>query len=252
MSHPTSSVAPAEFTPNVEETGAPRNGVPQKAQRRLYMQLQVFTGCADPRPLVDALTSSGLEAALYLDVQDPRGVGLLTMSEDPGFFVGALRDFLNRPPFGDLTRRPEMAMIGRSYSLGREQDLEDWLLQKPRRNALNPAWPWGVWYPMRRKSTFEVLPREEQGKILFEHARIGMAYGAADLAHDIRLACYGLDANDNEFVVGLLGKDLHPLSRVVQDMRKTQQTAHHMQSLGPFFVGKALWQSPAPFPQKPE
>ena len=37
-----------------------------------------------------------------------------------------------------------------------------------------------------------------------------MSFGAADLAHDIRLACHGLDTNDNDFVVGLIGKDLYP------------------------------------------
>jgi len=34
-----------------------------------------------------------------------------------------------------------------------------------------------------------------------------MAYGSADLAHDIRLACHGLDKGDSDFVVGLIGKD---------------------------------------------
>ena len=77
-----------------------------------------------------------------------------------------------------------------------------------------------------------------------EHAMIGMAYGEADFAHDIRLACYGLDKNDNEFVIGLVGKDLHPLSHLVQKMRKTEQTAKYIQSLGPFFIGKTFWQSP--------
>jgi chlorite dismutase len=245
MTHPTHAV-PQEQALSMEEQGAPREGIPQKSQRRLYVQLQVYTHCPAPEPLIEALKSSGIESVLYLDVQDPQGVGILTLAEDPSLFVTKIRSVLSKDPFAGLRRRPELAMIGRTYSMGREQDLEDWLLQKPRRTAFNPQWPWAVWYPMRRKSTFELLPREEQGKILFEHARIGMTYGQADFAHDIRLACYGLDTHDNEFVVGLLGKDLHPLSRVVQDMRKTQQTANHMESLGPFFVGKALWQSPLP------
>ena len=135
-------------------------------------------------------------------------------------------------------------MLGRTYSTGREADLEDWLLEKPRRNALNPQWPWAIWYPLRRKPEFELLPKEEQGKILYEHAKIGIAFGQADYAHDIRLACHGLDKNDNEFVLGLIGRDLYPLSKVVQEMRRTQQTAKYMQSLGPFFVGKVFWQSP--------
>ena len=35
----------------------------------------------------------------------------------------------------------------------------------------------------------------------------------------------------------------NPLSAVVQAMRKTQQTALYLEHLGPFFVGRALWQS---------
>ena len=39
-----------------------------------------------------------------------------------------------------------------------------------------------------------------------------MSFGAGDLAHDIRLACHGLDKDDNDFVIGLIGKELYPLS----------------------------------------
>ena len=76
-----------------------------------------------------------------------------------------------------------------------------------------------------------------------EHASIGRAYGREDYAHDIRLSSYGLGVNDNDFVIGLIGSELYPLSRVVQDMRKTQQTALYIESLGPFFIGKKVWQS---------
>jgi hypothetical protein len=40
-----------------------------------------------------------------------------------------------------------------------------------------------------------------------------------------------------------VGKDLFPLSAVVQAMRKTQQTALYLEHLGPFFVGRVRWQS---------
>ena len=73
--------------------------------------------------------------------------------------------------------------------------------------------------------------------ILAEHGTIGMSFGAGDYAHDIRLACHGLDKDDNDFVVGLIGKDLYPLSAIVQTMRKTQQTSLYLERLGPFFVG---------------
>jgi chlorite dismutase len=230
--------------PDMREHGALKNGAPQFADRRLFMQLQVFTGASDVQSVAEALKKSGLETVLYADVNDPKGIGVLFMTENPDAFTHEVRDLLNHQIFSSLIFRPEMTMLGRTYAAGREPDLEDWTLKKPRRNALNPAWPWAVWYPLRRKSEFELLTKEEQGKILYEHAKIGISYGQGDFAHDIRLACYGLDTHDNEFVLGLVGKDLHPLSRVVQDMRKTQQTAKYMQSLGPFFVGRAVWQSP--------
>ena len=108
---------------------------------------------------------------------------------------------------------------------------------------LNPAWMWAVWYPLRRSGRFAQLPADEQRVILAEHGAIGMSFGAGDYAHDIRLACHGLDKGDNDFVVGLVGKDLYPLSALVQTMRKTQQTSLYLDRLGPFFVGRAIWQS---------
>ena len=238
--HPYS--APPEKI-DIKEYGAAKNGVPQSSERRLFMQLHVFTECLNPAEALKALKASGEESVLYLDVNDPRGIGVLLMNEAPSFFTGKGREILTHPPFSSLKPRPELTMIGRTYSGGREADLEDWLLEKPRRNVFNPELKWAVWYPLRRKSEFELLSKEEQGKILFEHARLGMSYGASGLAHDVRLACYGLDQNDNEFILGILSPDLHPLSRLVQDMRKTQQTARYIQSLGPFFVGKVFFQS---------
>src|SRR2546421_36097 len=140
------------FKADVRERGAGE----QVADRRLFMQLHVFGGCTDPKPLVSVLEGSRLAAVLYQDVNDPRGVGVLAMSEDPS------------------------------------------------------------------------------------------AYGDADLAHDVRLACHGLDVHDNDFVIGLIGRELHPLSHLVQTMRKTAQTSQYLQTLGPFFVGHVRWQSAAP------
>ena len=91
--------------------------------------------------------------------------------------------------------------------------------------------------------SFEQLSRKEQDAILMEHGGIGMAFGRAGLGYDIRLACHGLDRADNDFVVGLLGPELHPLSIIVQRMRKTKQTSLHLERLGPFFVGRVAWQS---------
>ena len=229
--------------PELREKSTDPRGEVQISEKRLYVQLQVYTGCDRAESLVEELKGSGLESVLYLDVNDPKGVGVLTMSEDPAVFTGELRRVLTHGPFAGLTHRPKFTMMGRTYATGREPDLEFMLLKKPRQTALNPDWPWAVWYPLRRKPSFAVLPPQDQGKILYEHATIGMAFGAADAAHDVRVSCYGLDQDDNEFVIGLIGKDLAPLSQCVQEMRKTRQTAEYIKSLGPFFVGKVLWQS---------
>jgi chlorite dismutase len=227
-------------TVDVRERGANQ----QSLDRRLFVQLQVFGGCLDAKPLVRALEAAATEAVLYQDLNDPRGIAVLGMSEDPAFFVGPLRELLNAGPFGDLTLKPALTMIGRTYASGFEADLEEWLLRRPRRTALNPAWPWAVWYPLRRAGGFARLSPQEQGTIIREHSVLGRAYGEADLAHDVRLACHGLDAHDNDFVIGLIGRALHPLSHLVQAMRKTVQTSQYLQTLGPFFVGHVLWQSP--------
>ena len=240
---PEIPVQPSD-APEIREMGAPINREPQYSTRRLFLQLQVFTGCSQPQELIEPVKASGLEVVLYHDLNDPKGIGLLFMTEDPEALVTDTRRLLISPPFDALQRKAEFTMVGRTYSSGREPDLEDWLLVKPRRNALNPELQWAIWYPLRRKPEFYRLPKPDQGKILMEHAMIGRTYVDAGYAHDIRLACFGLDAHDNDFVIGLMSADLHPLSHLVQEMRKTQQTAQYLESLGPFFVGKVCWQSP--------
>jgi hypothetical protein len=229
--------------PDLSEKGGMRNGQPQRSDVRLFMQLLAFGGCAQTSTLVDALAGSGLPGVLYEDVNDPRGVALLTFGTDPGGFLGPVRGLLNTAPFSGLVQKRELTMMGRTYALGYEPDLPDTLVARPARTVLNSAWPWAIWYPLRRSGRFAQLPEQEQRVILAEHGTIGMAYGAGDYAHDIRLACHGLDAHDNDFVIGLMGKDLFPLSHVVQAMRRTQQTSLYLERLGPFFVGRAIWQS---------
>jgi chlorite dismutase len=209
------------------------------------MQFLAFGGCPDPRPLIPALASARIEGVLYEDVNDPRGIGLLTVSQDPADFVDRVRPVLNTAPFAMLAQKPEYTMLGRTYSIGYEPDLKETLLDRPRRTVLNPAWNWAVWYPLRRSGQFAQLPADQQRVILAEHGAIGMSFGAGDYAHDIRLACHGLDKSDNDFIVGLIGKALYPLSAIVQTMRKTQQTSLYLERIGPFFVGRVAWQSPA-------
>lgn len=241
------TLSPESVPVDVRERGAPKGETPQYLDRRLFMQLLAFERSADlgeaqaVRLLGSRLESVGIASVIYQDVNHPRGLALLSMTESPADFVTKTRAACDIPELAGLRPRPELSMLGRSYSTGFEQDLAFWLLERPRKTALEPKWPWAIWYPLRRTGAFERLEPKEKGGIMREHGNIGKSYGEADLAHDIRLACHGLDANDNEFVIGLVGKDLHPLSHVVQAMRRTRQTSEFMHSMGPFFVGHAIW-----------
>jgi chlorite dismutase len=207
------------------------------------MQFLAYGGCREVEPLIKALSQAGIEGALYLDVNDPQGVGLLTMTESPDDFVTTIRQLLNQAPFAGLTPKSEYTMLGRTYALGHESDLEATLLHRPRRKILDPEWPWALWYPLRRVKSFETLPEREQQVVLREHGGIGFTFGRAGYVADIRLSCHGLDKNDNDFIIAILGHELYPCSAVVQAMRKTRQTSQYLESLGPFFIGKVAWQS---------
>lgn len=233
---------------DVSERAGDHTGNPQSLNRRLFMQLLVYRAgeMVDPDAQIAKLGRE-LEAAkspgvIYRDVNDPRSIGILTWSEDPAHFVTAVRSVLLKPDFNGLTLREDFTMLGRTYATGYEDNLEYWLLKRPVEHAVDTTMPWHVWYPLRRVGAFERLSIKEQAGILREHAAIGRAYGEKGLATDIRLACHGLDAKDNEFVIGLVSKELHPLSHLVQRMRKTVQTSEYIKHMGPFFVGYAVWQ----------
>src|SRR4051812_24936872 len=165
MAHPTDTRPPdvrrGPEPPDLAEKGGMKNGQPQRSDRRLFMQFCAFSSSGDARPLAGALARAGVDGGLYEDVNDPRGVGLLTFSEEPAFFLDRVRPVLNDAPFASLVQKPEFTMLGRTYSLGYEPDLLDSLLDRPRRTVLNPAWNWAVWYPLRRSGRFAQLPIEE-------------------------------------------------------------------------------------------
>lgn len=241
--------APAE--PNathldLRERGAPRDGAPQFMDRRLTVQLAAFDH-AEPdgedrliQELGASLKRTKVASVIYRDLNHSRGLAVLCLTEDPAELVERVRPCLAAAP---IVPRTELSMLGRTYSSGYETDLEYWLLTRPRETVMNPAWPWAIWYPLRRSGAFERLEPREKAALLREHGEIGKAYGASDLAHDVRLASHGLDENNNDFTIGLVGKDLYPLSHVIQSMRGTRQTADFISQMGPFFVGRAVWRS---------
>ena len=228
---------------DIREQGR-RDGAPIHLDRRLFMKFTTFGGCDSVHTAAVALESSGLQGALYKDVHDPHGIGVVALAEDPAYFATELREFYTTAaPFADMRHKAEFDMLGRTYAIGYEADLEHVLLERPRERILNPALPWAVWYPLQRDKAFYALSAERQRQILAEHGGIGRRFGEAGLAADVRFACHGLDPVDNDFVIGLLGAQLHPLSILVQTMRSTEQTSQYLSRLGPFFVGHAAWQT---------
>jgi hypothetical protein len=245
--------APGLPTIDVNEYGGKRDGTRQALNRRLFMQLLVLDvpnadvhgssnvgDAAAEDTLVQRLREANIEGVVYADTNAVRGIGLLTWSEDPAHFVTKVRPLFHREGLAHLQERRAFAMMGRTYSTGHEPDLEHVLLRRPIDNVMHADYGWHVWYPLRRTGAFAKLEPHDQSIILREHATIGMAYGQQELAHDIRLACHAIDAGDNEFVIGLVGHDLHPLSHLVQTMRKTRQTSEFIEKMGPFFVGRVV------------
>ena len=230
-------------TVDLGERGKDAEGNSTTLDRRLYMQMLAFGDCKNTGDLVDALEAADIQGVLYAEASDPFGVGLMTFSEDPAYFVETVRPLLHSAPFSDLTPKPEFSMLGRTYSIGYERNLDYVLTKKPAERVTNPEWPWAVWYPLKRKGSFEQLTRDEQMMILKEHGTIGRQYGESGHGLDVRLACHGLDKNDNDFVTGLVGNNLTGLSKIVQRMRKTKQTSTYLERLGPFFVGRVIWQA---------
>lgn len=243
---------------DVNEYGGKKDGARQKMNRRLFMQLLVFktrpgphavSGGPSSQPdamgheLVELLRKRKIGGVVYADAMDPRSLALLTWHEDPSHFVTAVRPLFTESFMARVKLRHEYCMMGRSYATGHEPDLEWTLLRRPIENVTNEAYRWHVWYPLRRKGTFSKLEPIDQSHILREHAALGIAYGQAELGHDIRLACHGIDAGDNEFLIGLVGRELYPLSHLVQAMRKTRQTSEFIEKMGPFFVGWVIGKS---------
>ena len=231
---------------DVNEYGGKKDGERQAMNRRLFMQLLVFDAPAGEaadeigKDVEAQLRRNAVAGVVYADASNPRGLGLLTWSEDPAHFVQAVRPLFTA------------GLAAQGGPAAAVHDAGPHLRHGPRAGPrLRPPAPR---HPQRDEDGVPVarlVPAAPHGRvraarppragpILREHAQIGMAYGRPELAHDVRLACHGLDAEDNEFVIGLVGRELHPLSHLVQAMRKTRQTSEFIAKMGPFFVGYVL------------
>ena len=239
---------PTVAAPELREVGAPgSDGVRQHMEKRLYMQVRILDvdlSKTDMKKFTATLqelaTKNKMACVLYADASACNAIGLLTWAEDPSFFTDVV-NMVIASVASTCTERVGWTMFGKTYSNGHEKNLDEYLFKKPIRNATRDDWEWAIWYPLRRKGPFYVQDPAEQCKMLLHHAAIGKAFSDVGAAHDVRLKSFGMDGKDNEYVVGIIGEDLHCLSRVVEEMRKTRHTAEFLESLGPFFVGKKIW-----------
>jgi hypothetical protein len=94
---PPSSPSPGLPTIDVLEYGGKKEGERQSMNRRLFMQLLVFdapvgqSGDAVAGHVAGLLRERKIAGVVYADTLDPRGVGLLTWSDDPSHFVRSVR-----------------------------------------------------------------------------------------------------------------------------------------------------------------
>ena len=236
-------------SPELREVGAPNGEERQYMSKRLYMQLRVLD--IDMKQISKSFDDfvetvkklfAKIPCVLYKDSSSSNSIGLLVWSEDPSLFTDEVSRALTHSSIaGKFSERPGWTMFGKTYSNGHEKDLNEYLFKKPIRTVMHDNWEWALWYPLRRRGPFYIQPPADQCRMLLHHAAIGKAFSDVGAAHDVRLKCFGMDALDNEYVVGIIGDDLHGLSRVVEEMRKTRHTAEFLESLGPFFVGKKIW-----------
>jgi len=219
-----------------------------KMDKRMYFQCIVYdvstaSECAKiQQNLHNSLKSKSIPHVIYDDTQNASAFGLLIWNTDPSMFATQIRPVLQERQFDLAKQRPGWTMFGKTYTNGHEKDMEHFLLKKPVLAALEEKNVFGIWYPMRRKGEFWMLEPDLKCQYVLHHASIGRAYGAAGMATDVRLNCFGMDEADNEFVIGLIGQDLNILSKIIQDMRMTKHTSLYMDKLGPFFVGHKKFQ----------
>src|SRR5687767_13165143 len=114
--------------PDLSEKGGLKGGQPQRSDERLYMQLLAYSGCDDVRAVADWIARAHIDAVVYEDLNDPRGIAIVKLSTDPGDFLDVVRPLLATGPMAGLTVRPDLTMFGRTYSLGYEPDLRSALI----------------------------------------------------------------------------------------------------------------------------
>src|SRR6185295_7077692 len=98
--------------PDISEKGGTRDGRPQRSDERLFVQLLAFGDCDDPRAVMGHLAGAADAVVVYEDLNDPRGIAVVTVSQDPNTFIERVRPRLSTGPMAGLPLKPHYTMFG--------------------------------------------------------------------------------------------------------------------------------------------
>jgi len=208
----------------------------------LFLQLQVFDiePAAGPRAMVSALSrrlrEKRIDGVIYGDANDHRGIGLLTWATNPGDILDNVHALLGGKRFSALTPRPGWVMFGR---VGSDQPYGTTV-----ETLLNGSQSWAVWYPVRNKPEWGSLDAGSQQSVHDEHIEAAKSFIAEGRVSYARLACHGLDPEDNDYISYMAAADLGDISSLAEAIRGTAQVSTHTDKMGPVFVGRKIWQNP--------
>ena len=215
----------------------------------LFLQLQIFDiePAAGPRAMVSALSrrlrEKRIDGVIYGDANDHRGIGLLTWAADPGDILDNVHALLGGKRFSALTPRPGWVMLG--CVSGDAAATTPELLLDPNQN-------WATWYPQRNKAEWGSLGDAAQAKVLEEAGGVAKSSIDEGKVSYVRLACQGIDPEDNDHIFALTAANLLDINELQAAMRGTALLTTHLQKMGPVFVGRKIWQNPAPQAPEPE
>src|SRR4029078_7984588 len=108
---PTNAVRRGPEPPDLSEKGGVKNGQTQRSDDRLLLQFLAFGDSAEPGPLTTELRAADVTGVLYEDMNDPRGVALLTLSQDPNVFLARVRPLLNGRSLQSLQQQAEYTRV---------------------------------------------------------------------------------------------------------------------------------------------
>ena len=232
---------------DVNEYGGKKDGERQAMNRRLFMQLLVFDAPAGEaadeigKDLAAQLRHNAIAGVVYADASSPRGLGLLTWSEDPAHFVQAVRPLFARrlaaqggPAPAVRDARPHLRHGPRAGPRARapaprhpERD--------ERRSTRGTSGTRSAARARSRGST-----RRSRAASCASTRRSASPTARPSWRTTSASRATGSTPRTTSSSSASSGASSTRFSHLVQTMRKTRQTSEYIAKMGPFFVGFVL------------